>query len=260
MPHVDLADVRLYYEEMGEGDPIVLMHGATGSIASESSGCGGLMPLLSSRYRAIHVETRGHCHSSNPSGALHYEEMAADIAGLIESLGLAPAHLMGVSDGAIIALLVGMRRPELVRSIVTIGANMQNDEVTRQANEVLNLESAERDNPEFCAQLAATHDPHHYPGYWRDLLRQLYANASDNLEYTEDDLRKIEAPTLLIAGERDKWANVEQTLLLRRAIPNSEMLILNHAGMSWMANHTVQYTRADIVGPVVMEFLDRAGG
>lgn len=257
MPYVELADVRLYYEEMGAGEPVVLMHGATGSIAAESSGCGGLMPLLAGRYRALHVETRGHCHSSNPSGALRYEDMAGDIAGFIEALGLGPAHLMGVSDGAILALLVGLRRPELVRSIVTVGANMQNDATTLEANEFLNPEAAERDYPDFCAELAATHDPHHYPGYWRDLLRQLYANANENLNYTEDDLRQIQAPVLLIAGERDKWANVEQTLLLRRTIPNSEMLILNHAGLSWLANHSVQYSRAEVVGPVVMEFLGR---
>lgn len=259
MPYAELADVRLYYEEMGAGPPVVLLHGATGSIDSESSGCKGLMPLLAGKHRAIHVESRGHGHSTNPAGTLSYEQMAADVCGFIEQLELGPAHIMGVSDGGIIALVVGMTRPELARSLTCVGANAWNDERTRQANELLNPATFEQDHPEFAELLASVHDPHHYPGYWRDLLRMLYENVSKNPNYTADDLRRIPTPTLLICGERDLWGNVDQTVAMRRAIPNSEMLILNHAGMGWLANHTVQDSRADIVGPVVMEFLERVG-
>jgi pimeloyl-ACP methyl ester carboxylesterase len=66
-------------------------------------------------------------------------------------------------------------------------------------------------------------------------------------------------PTLLIAGETDPWGNLDQMLAMRRAIPHSEMLILNHAGMDELSNHACQYTRADIVGPIVLDFLARHG-
>ena len=65
------------------------------------------------------------------------------------------------------------------------------------------------------------------------------------------------APTLLIAGETDPWGNLEQTLAMRAAIPDAEMLVLNRAGIDPMSNHIVQLTRAEVVGQVVLDFLRR---
>ena len=58
-------------------------------------------------------------------------------------------------------------------------------------------------------------------------------------------------------GEADFAVSLEQMLALRRSIPKSEMLILNHAGMDDLANHRVQATRSDVVGPVILDFLRR---
>ncbi len=78
--------------------------------------------------------------------------------------------------------------------------------------------------------------------------------------YTEADLRRIPTPTLLIAGETDPWGDLDQMLAMRRSISDSEMLILNHAGMAALDNHVVQYSRADVVSPVVLDFLARHEG
>ncbi len=107
--------------------------------------------------------------------------------------------------------------------------------------------------------MVQNHDPHHYPGYWRDLVHQIRANVDAELAYSTSDLRRIPTPTLLIAGETDHYVSLEEMLELRRNIPQSEMLILNHAGLDSSANHVVQHTRADIVGPVVLDFLRRNG-
>ena len=80
------------------------------------------------------------------------------------------------------------------------------------------------------------------------------------MTWTEDDLRRIPTPTLLMMGEADFVLSLGQMLEMRRSIPNSEMLILNHAGMDGLANHRVQFTRADVVGPVMLEFLGRHAG
>jgi hypothetical protein len=58
-------------------------------------------------------------------------------------------------------------------------------------------------------------------------------------------------------GEADFALSLEQMLSMRRSIPNAEMLILNHAGMDGLDNHRVQFTRADVVGPIILDFLDR---
>ena len=259
MPYAAVNDIRLYYEEQGQGEPLVLLHGATGAIDFHLSGWGHLAPAFAERYRAIQVEHRGHGRTDNPAGTLSYAQLAADLAAFVEQLGLAPAHVAGVSDGAVIALALGMSRPELVRTLVLVGANYYNDEQVEAANAFIDPDVLEREHPDFAELLVGYHDAHHHPGYWRELVRQNRAHLDVEPAYTEADLGRIQAPTLLIAGEIDPWGNPNQQLGMRRGIPDAEMLILNRAGMDELSNHACQYTRADVVGPVVLDFLGRHG-
>jgi pimeloyl-ACP methyl ester carboxylesterase len=254
MPYVQVNDLRLYYQETGKGVPFVLLHGASGSIDCPGIGWGGLMGLFASRYRAIHIEHRGHGRTDNPAGKMDYAMLANDLAAFIEALGLAPAHVGGVSDGAITALHLGMTRPELARTLVCVGPNYYNDALVEDANRFAAVETIERMRPAEIEDEAQRHDRGKEPGYWRELFRQLRENLALNPAYTLDDLAKIPLPTLLMAGERDLWGNVDQMVAMRRAIPTSELLIVNNAG------HTIQFTHPQIVGPVVMDFLARYAG
>jgi pimeloyl-ACP methyl ester carboxylesterase len=259
MPYAEVNDLRIYYEEQGQGEALVLLHGGTGGIDFLRSGWGGLASAFAERCRVIRPEHRGHGRTNNPAGHLAYGQMADDIAALIGRLDLAPAHVGGISDGGIIALTLAMTRPALVRSLVCVGVNYTNDEQCRAANAMFDADALEREHPMFAEALAGFHDPHHHPGYWRELVGQIKANIAVNPAYTEDDLRRVQVPTLLIAGETDPWGNLDQMLTMRRAIPDAEMLILNHAGMDSFNNHLVQQTRPDVVGPVVLDFLRRHG-
>jgi pimeloyl-ACP methyl ester carboxylesterase len=257
MPYAEVNGIRMYYEEAGRGSPLVLLHGGTGALAFPESGWGALLPRLAARHRALSVEHRGHGRTANPAGRLSYRQIAEDLGAFIERLDLAPAHVAGVSDGGIVALTLGLIRPELARALVCVGANYRNDAQTREANALLDADRLEREHPDLVALLAAAHDAHQGPGAWRRLLAQERAMADAEPAYTEADLRRIPTPTLLIAGETDLWGNLEQQLVLRRCLPRSELLLLNHAGRDWLANHTVQHSRAELVGPVVLDFLAR---
>lgn len=260
MPYAEVNDIRMYYEEQGAGEPLLLLHGALGAVdPSVTSGWSTLLPALAARYRTFSLETRGHGRTGNPAGKLSYAQLAADVAAFIEQMRLVPAHLAGFSDGATVGLALGMTRPALLRSLVCVGANYCIDDHLRRGMEFFDAETLQRENPELAAELARRHDAHHYPGYWRELVEQVRANVEAELVWTEDDLRGIPVPTLLIMGEADFALSLEQMLSMRRSIPNAEMLILNHAGMDGLANHRVQYTRADVVGPVVLDFMARHG-
>jgi pimeloyl-ACP methyl ester carboxylesterase len=108
MPYAAVNDIRMYYEEAGLGTPLVLLHGATGAIDFHRAGWGGLLSRFAERYRAIHLEHRGHGRTRNPAGRLSYTQIADDVCVFIEQQGLAPAHVAGVSDGGIVALTIGM--------------------------------------------------------------------------------------------------------------------------------------------------------
>lgn len=259
MSYADVNGIQMYYEEQGQGQPLVLLHGGTGSIDA-TSGWSKLLPRLAARYRAICVEHRGHGRTNNPAGRLAYALIAEDIAQFIEHLGIAPAHVAGVSDGGIVGLALGMTQPDLMRSLISVGANYCVDDQVRAALGLFDPEVLERDHPEYARAFAERHDPHHHHGYWRELVRQVRATAEVEPAWTKTDLRRVGVTTLLIAGESDFLVSLDQTLTMRREIPDAELVILNHAGLDGMANHLVQFSRPDVVEPIVLDFLDRHSG
>src|SRR5262245_53911806 len=176
VPYAEVNGIKMYYEEHGHGEPLLLLHGALGSLDSRS-GWAMLLSVLSSRYRTITVEHRGHGRTNNPAGRLTYALIADDIAALVEQLDLGRAHLAGVSDGGIVCLALGMTRPDLVLSLVCIGSNYRVDDGVRAALSLFDAATLERDHPESAGVFAERHDPHHYPGYWKDLVRQIRTTA-----------------------------------------------------------------------------------
>lgn len=258
MPYADVNDVRMYYEEGGNGVPLILLHGALGAVDPlvTSSWC-ALQPILAARYRTVALDSRGHGRTDNPAGRLSYGQMADDVAVFIQQMGLAPAHLAGFSDGATIGLVLGMTRPELLRSLVAVGASYRIDHVLESFLGFFDAETIEREDAEYAVEFARRHDAHHYPGYWRELVRQIRENVERDMHWTEDDLRKIPVPALIISGEADFTLSLEQVLEMRRSIPRAELLLVNQAGMEGMAHHRVHTTRPEVVGPAMLEFLDR---
>ena len=78
-------------------------------------------------------------------------------------------------------LALGMSRPALLRSLVCVGANYCIDDHLRRGLELFDAETLERESSELAAELARRHDPHHHPGYWRQLVRQVRANVEAEL-------------------------------------------------------------------------------
>jgi len=253
MPYATVNDIQLYYEEMGDPEaiPLILLHGASGAIDAPSSGWANLMPSFAEQYRAIHIEHRGHGRTNNPAGKIRYEMIADDVVRFIEQLGQGPAHIAGVSDGGIVALVVGMTRPESARALVAVGPNYYNDDLVVVANEFADLEKMERERPAEMDVQAARHDRGGGTGWWRELFRQLDENLASYPAYTKEDLAGILNPTFLIAGGDDLWGNLDQMVDMQKTIPNAELLLVNQAP------HEVQYTHDWIVGPQVLDFLTR---
>ncbi|MFD8480097.1 alpha/beta fold hydrolase [Kitasatospora sp. NPDC059673] len=114
MPLARVNGVGLYYELAGSGDPLVLVHGSWSDHATWAS----VVPVLAERYRVLVYDRRGHSRSERPAGQGSRAEDEQDLAALVETFGLAPAHVVGSSFGASAALGLAARRPELFRSLV----------------------------------------------------------------------------------------------------------------------------------------------
>jgi pimeloyl-ACP methyl ester carboxylesterase len=252
MPFAAVNGLRLYYEEEGTGPPLVLLNASTLTIDdSNRGGWAALRPYLARRYRVIHVEQRGHGRTDNPGGGAAYTRatLAADAVALLEQLGLAPAHVVGWSEGGLVGLELALAHAPAVRSVIGIGAWYTPDAKFATTVQELAPERMEREQPARAALLTSRHDPHQTPGYWRDLLGWITTSLAE--ARTAEALQRIAVPTLWIAGENDPWFELDQLVAMKRHIPGAELLIVNHA------EHGVQLTHPDLVGPVIADFLSR---
>ena len=114
--YVQLGDVKTWYDEHGTGDPLVLMHGGLVDARFFDPN----IDALAGRFHVYTPERRGQGHTPDVDGPITYQIMAADTIAFLESVVREPADLVGHSDGAVTALLVAMRRPELVKRLVLI--------------------------------------------------------------------------------------------------------------------------------------------
>src|SRR5581483_8088742 len=138
--YVDIGGLKTWYDTAGSGDPLVLLHG--GLCTNDT--WGATLPALAEKFHVFAPERRGHGHTPDVDGPLNYSDMATDTIGFIETVVKQPAHLVGWSDGGIIALLVAIERPDLVRKIVPVSANMTPDGLVPEAHDAL---SSDPDDP-----------------------------------------------------------------------------------------------------------------
>ena len=116
MPTAELPAVAMWYDERGHGDPCVLLH--PGGAGVDSRALGPTLEALAEVFRVYAPEQRAHGRTPDIAGPISYELMAADTIAFIETVIGRPVHLLGCSDGAVVALVVALRRPDLVRRLV----------------------------------------------------------------------------------------------------------------------------------------------
>jgi pimeloyl-ACP methyl ester carboxylesterase len=252
-----VRDLHLYYELHGgpssgrdeAGEPLVLLNGALDTIEAD---WGRHLPAFAARYRVLAYEHRGHGRSDNPPARFAgYAELADDLAALLDELGITKARLCGFSDGAMTAISVALRWPERVHSLILAGAQYTNDERTLGLLDKMTPERIQDRQPEWAARLAQLHDTHHGQGYWPNLLRQMLPFWRVEPNYTLEQLGRIAAPVLLIAGERDNFGHLDQQVAMRRAISRAELCIAPAAG------HFVMNDQPELFQLVALDFLRR---
>ena len=115
MPGTMINGLELYWERTGEaGEPLVLVHGSWG----DHTGWDAVVPALAHSFRVLTYDRRGHSRSQRPAGQGSVRDDVADLAALIEHLGLGPAHILGNSFGGTIVLRLAAVRPDLFRSLL----------------------------------------------------------------------------------------------------------------------------------------------
>ncbi|MEW2274663.1 alpha/beta fold hydrolase [Streptomyces sp. SID685] len=218
--YVDLQGVKTWYETDGSGDPVLMLHG--GFCTNDT--WGAQRSDLAARFRLFLHERRAHGHTPDVEGPLSYGDMAGDTVAFLDSVVGGPAHLVGWSDGGIVALLVAIARPDLVRKIVVMGSNFRPAAECWVEPATLDRMAPGSSDLEFFRELyepVAPEGPDHWPVVARKVLDMWRTEPT----LTREDLARITAPTLVMAGD-DDMVTLEHTIALYRALPRSELAVV----------------------------------
>ncbi len=243
--YVQIGDLNTWYEEQGAGDSLVLFHGGL----STNETWAAQIPDFAAHFRVVAPERRGHGHTPDREGPLSFDLMAEDMIGFLETVVGGPAHIVGWSDGGIVGLIVAMARPDLVRKLVVISANFDTSGVVPEAMEGMASTTADSDDLAMFRtsfEAASPDGPEHWPVVFAKF--QTMVTTQPNL--TVEQLARISAPTLVLAGD-DDMITVDHSAALYRAIPNSELALV--PGTS----HALVMEKPDLVNRLVIDFLEQ---
>jgi pimeloyl-ACP methyl ester carboxylesterase len=198
--HVDVGALELYCERHGDGHPLVLLHGAFGTIESCFA---GLLPVLARSFEVIAVELQGHGRTRDIGRPLAYRPMAADVAVLLAALGIPRAHFAGYSMGGAVALQLALDRPELVGRLVCFGA-ASFDPGGMYPEYLAALESFDPHQLDGSRWHAAYRRVAPDPDAWTSLVGKVNElDRSGEPSWPRERLEALQAPTLLINGDSD---------------------------------------------------------
>jgi pimeloyl-ACP methyl ester carboxylesterase len=245
--------MQMYYEVSGQGDPIVVLHGAYMNIPS----MGAIVPMLAKTHRVYALEFQGHGRTADIDRPITYPNLADDVAAFMDAVGLAKADVFGYSMGAATGLQLAIRHPAKVNKLVSASGGYD----------------AEGWQPEFKAMiptmtpdmLAGTPLPAEYrklapnPDGFPELARKLIALEKEPMAW-EADVKALKLPVLIIAGDADV-ATLEHSVKLFRLLGGGAMgdmgkpLAASRLAVLPATAHTAVITQPELLIAFIEPFL-----
>jgi pimeloyl-ACP methyl ester carboxylesterase len=197
--YAEVNGINLYFETLGTGRPLILLHGGLGS----GEMFGPILPALAEQHQVIAVDLQGHGRTADIDRPIDIRLMADDIAALIDHLGLDKPDVVGYSLGGGVAFFTAVKYPEKVGRLVMTSANIRRDaipaEMLAQQAQV-NAAAAEfmKDTPMYKLYQEVAPRPEDFPR----LLDKLGESMAQDFDYTEE-VRSLQVPTMIVAADAD---------------------------------------------------------
>jgi len=241
--YVEHDGARIWYATYGSGSPVILLHGGLG----HSGNWGYQVPaLISSGYRAVVIDSRGHGRSTRDERPYTYELMASDVRAVMDALHLEQASLVGWSDGACTALVLASNAPERVAGVFFFGCNMD-PSGTKEIEFTPTLQRCFGRHVKDYAQLSAT------PSEFDAFAEAVGLMQKTQPNYSAHDLAAIGVPVAIIQSEHDEFIKREHAEYLARSIPKAEFVYLT--GVS----HFAPLQRPEQFNATMLAFLGKIG-
>lgn len=250
MPHITTDDkVRLHYEEVGSGSPIVFVHEFAGDLASWEP----QLRYFSRRHRCIAFNARGYPPSEVPASPAAYSQARArdDIRAVLDGLGIAKAHICGLSMGGYATLHFGLAYPDRALSLLVAGAGYGSEREQRErfrGEATVIADKLERDGIGPFAQVYAhgptrvqyeAKDPRGFAEFKAALARHDAKGAArtqlgvqrerPSIYDLGKEIAELRVPTLVVSGDED-WPCLQPGVFIKRTCPTAALLVLPNSG------------------------------
>lgn len=239
--YVEVAGLPTWHEVRGEGPAVVLLHGGF----SGAAGWSAQAPALAAAGFRVHVpERRGHAHTPDVDAPLTYGVMAEDTIAYLDEVVGGPAHLVGWSDGAVVALLAAQRRPDLAGHMVLIG-QYYNSSGRVPGSDLMRWLHTE----EAMDFLRQGYDPvsPDGPEHFSVVYAKTMAMIDSEPELDLATLDTVQAPALLLQGDRDE-VTLDHSAAIAAALGNARLAVLP-------GTHLLPLELPDVVNPLLIAFL-----
>ena len=224
------------YQYSKSGEATLLMHGG---LSSTESWDWSILPALKKR-KVFAYDRSAHGRTASRDGYYHFDFQTKEAIAFIESVIKEPVHLIGWSDGGIISLMIALARPDLVKSIISIGTNFHWD-AGLPFDEEPTIELTDEDRAKFAER---SPDPAHMQ---EEVIRKAYAIWRKEPNMTKSDLATITCPVLVLCGDDEPFSN-HHTIDLFESLPNAQLAIV--PGTS----HAVVKERPETVQSIIKKF------
>jgi pimeloyl-ACP methyl ester carboxylesterase len=268
MPFASVRGVKLYYEETGGGTPLIFVHEFAGDHRSWHL----QVRFLARRYRCIAFSARGYPPSDVPTDPAAYSQQQAvdDIKGVLDHLGIARAHVCGLSMGGYATLIFGLCYPDRALSLTVAGCGYGSVAADREGFRRDSDLVARRLESEGMAKVADFYGrgPTRVqfmdkdPRGWQEFYDQLASGSATGHALTlrgvqmsrpsvfelRERMERLEVPTLVVTGDEDEPC-LEPALLMKRAIPAAGLVVIPRSG------HTINLEEPETFNRALLDFL-----
>jgi len=247
--------INMYYEIHGSGEPVVLLHGAFMTITNN---WGGWIDELAKTRKVIAIEMQGHGRTADVARDITYENLADDVAGLLDYLKIPRADLIGYSMGGTVAMECAIRHPDKVRKAVIISSTFRTDGMAPEAVQAIRNLTADdfKGTPIETEYKKLSPTPDDFPKF----VQRLAATAAKEYDLGADNLKATTAPMLFIFGDADgiRLAHVAEMFRLKGGEVHGDMQQRSASRLAILPNttHVTLMQRIPIIVPMVNDFLD----
>jgi pimeloyl-ACP methyl ester carboxylesterase len=247
--------LKMYYEVQGSGDPVVLLHGAFMTITNNWTAWIG---ELSKTRKVIAIEMQGHGRTADINRDFSYENLAADVAALLDHLKIPSADLIGYSMGGGVAMQCAIRHPEKVRKVVNISAAFRHDGLVKEALDAFPQLTAEtfKGSPIESEYKKLSPTPNDFPKF----VKRVIAMVLKPYDFGADKLKATKAPMFFIHGDADgvRLDHISEMFRLKGDEIHGDLRPRSASRLAILPNttHVTLMERMPVIVPMVNDFFD----